>query len=41
MAKRRKLHKAIINKSGYSDMLWPLFLRRCATPNSACGWKPL
>ena len=25
MAKRRELHKAIINKSGYSDMLWPLF----------------
>jgi len=35
-AKRRELHKAIINKSGYSDMLWPLFAVGCR-----CGCDPL
>ena len=35
-AKRRELHKAIINKSGYSDMLWPLF-----AAGRRCGCDPL
>ena len=30
------LHKAIINKSGYSDMLWPLF-----AAGRRCGCDPL